>query len=265
MGELLLIRPVQGPQAQARQWWALGRPAAALQPGRQVITAAGTCLDIVARQDGLCAVAAAQPLWPVLQAEGCLPLPPYIASRGAADAQDYQTIFAARDGAVAAPTASLHFTPAVLTALQAAGVQLLDVVLHVGPGTFLPVRREHMADARQHRMHTEAYEVPAATLAAAQAARAAGRRVVAAGTTALRALETAANSGQLKGESELFIYPGYAFQLCNALLTNFHLPKSTLLLLVAAMAGRQRIMAAYAEAMQRGYRFYSYGDAMLIR
>jgi len=197
---------------------------------------------------------------------GELPLPPYM--RREADETDrerYQTIYARVPGAVAAPTAGLHFTDEVFASLRERGVETARVTLHVGPGTFLPVRAEDVAD---HRMHAERYEVPAETAAAVERTRASGRRVIAVGTTALRTLESAADeSGALRigaGVSELFVKPGFTFRAVDGLLTNFHLPRSTLVMLVAALAGRERLLAAYAEAVEREYRFYSYGDAMLV-
>ncbi len=265
-GELLLCRPVSGELADARRWEALGRPGSALQPGMEVVTAAGAILRVTARTDMLCEVEADGPIWHILLAEGTLPLPPYISRQGArpADDDDYQSIFACEPGAVAAPTASLHFTQRLLDHLVAKGVEVAEVILHVGPGTFLPIRPEHASDVRKHQMHAERYFVPGKTAEQVARAKDRGKRVVAVGTTALRALETYAQGGVLCGESRLFIYPGYATRLVTSLVTNFHLPRSTLLLLVAALAGRERTMAAYEEALAHGYRFFSYGDAMLI-
>jgi len=201
----------------------------------------------------------------LLQRHGHVPLPPYITH--ADDAEDearYQTLFATRPGAVAAPTASLHFDAEVLAALQARGVQRATVTLHVGAGTFQPVRAERIAE---HRMHSERYEVGAETVAAIAATHAAGGRVVAAGTTALRALESAARSGALRpsaGETDLFITPGYDFRVVDRLLTNFHLPRSTLLMLVSAFAGTAQVRALYRHAIESRYRFFSYGDAMWL-
>ncbi|WP_428490518.1 tRNA preQ1(34) S-adenosylmethionine ribosyltransferase-isomerase QueA [Rhodopila sp.] len=199
---------------------------------------------------------------------GALALPPYIHrphGPTAADEGDYQTVFARHPGAVAAPTAGLHFTPGLLAALDAAGVRRATLTLHVGIGSFLPVRAERVAD---HRMHAECGEISAATAAAINQARAAGGRVVAVGTTSLRLLESAAAADgsvtPFRGDTELFILPGYRFKTVDRLLTNFHLPRSTLLMLVAAFAGRQRILAAYAHAVATGYRFHSYGDACLL-
>lgn len=197
-----------------------------------------------------------------------LPLPPYIAREAgieAADADRYQTIYAAHDGAIAAPTAGLHFTPGLLRTLEERGIGVARLTLHVGPATFLPVRTEEIED---HPMDAERYEVPRATVEAIARARARGGRVVAVGTTVVRALESAATGRggvvPAHGRTDLFIFPGYAFRVVDALVTNFHLPRSTLLAMVAAFAGRRRVLAAYAEAVAAGYRFYSYGDAMLI-
>ena len=193
---------------------------------------------------------------------GRVPLPPYIArEERPEDRERYQTVFARVPGAIAAPTAGLHFTPELLAAVEARGVTLARVLLHVGPGTFAPVRTD---EVEEHRMEAERYEVPAPARAAIEAARREGRPVVACGTTAVRALESWAHTGRPQGETELFIRPGHAFRAVDALITNFHLPRSTLLLLVSALAGRETILAAYREAVARGYRFYSYGDAMLI-
>ena len=198
----------------------------------------------------------------LMAAHGHVPLPPYIThADGAEDEARYQTVFAARPGAVAAPTASLHFDEAVLQALAARGVQRAFVTLHVGAGTFQPVKTE---DLRQHEMHAERYEVPAETQAAIAACRARGGRVVAVGTTSVRSLESWAASGQASGDTRIFITPGFAFQVVDVLLTNFHLPRSTLLMLVSALAGHEKIMALYTHAIGQRYRFFSYGDAMLL-
>jgi S-adenosylmethionine:tRNA ribosyltransferase-isomerase len=199
---------------------------------------------------------------------GAMPLPPYIKRPRGGDAQDradYQTIFAREEGAVAAPTAGLHFTPALLDALAARGIEWATVTLHVGPGTFLPVKTD---DPRQHRMHAEWGVVNVEAARRINAARARGGRIVAVGTTSLRLLESAAaESGKIRGfsgETRLFILPGYRFRAIDLLLTNFHLPRSTLLMLVAALAGLDRIKAAYEHAVAARYRFFSYGDACLI-
>jgi len=203
-----------------------------------------------------------------LERHGRMPLPPYIhRSRDgdARDRQDYQTMFAAQDGAVAAPTAGLHFTPPLLAALEEAGIALETVTLHVGAGTFLPVKAEDTAD---HRMHAEYGTIDAATAARLNAARANGGRIVAIGTTSLRLLESAADkSGEIRpfaAETTLFITPGYRFRAIDVLLTNFHLPRSTLFMLVSAFAGLERMKAAYAHAIAARYRFFSYGDACLL-
>ncbi len=198
-----------------------------------------------------------------IAAVGEMPLPPYIAGKRDTDDQDrldYQTMFARDDGAVAAPTAGLHFTPNLINQLQAAGIAAEFVTLHVGAGTFLPVKAEDTAD---HRMHAEWGEVTAETAARLRAARAAGGRVVAVGTTSLRILETS-NCEPFRGTTDIFITPGYRFRTVDALITNFHLPKSTLFMLVSAFSGLDRMRAAYAHAIAHGYRFYSYGDASLL-
>jgi S-adenosylmethionine:tRNA ribosyltransferase-isomerase len=201
----------------------------------------------------------------LLERHGHVPLPPYITHEDTADdVARYQTVFAAKPGAVAAPTAALHFDEAVLAGLAARGVQRASVTLHVGAGTFQPVRSEDLAG---HRMHSEWFEVPQATVAAVAAAKARGGRVVAVGTTTLRALESAARGGALQAgsrDTELFILPGFDFRVVDLLVTNFHLPKSTLMMLVSALAGHPRVMALYRHAIAQRYRFFSYGDAMLL-
>ena len=205
----------------------------------------------------------------LLERHGHVPLPPYIEhSDSAEDEARYQTVFAARPGAVAAPTAALHFDQALLDALEVRGVQRAAVTLHVGAGTFQPVRAERLSE---HRMHSEWFEVSAATVAAIQATQARGGRVVAVGTTTLRALESAARrqpAGQglapFVGETDIFITPGFDFRVVDRLVTNFHLPKSTLMMLVSAFAGYEHIMALYRHAVESRYRFFSYGDAMLL-
>ena len=203
-----------------------------------------------------------------LERHGTVPLPPYIAAKRPVDGRDrddYQTIFAARAGAVAAPTASLHFTPDLLAAVEAAGVTLVRLTLHVGAGTFLPVKAD---DTDDHRMHAEWGRIAPEAAAALNAVRGEGGRIVAAGTTALRLLESAAREDGLidpfDGDTAIFITPGHRFRAVDALLTNFHLPRSTLFMLVAAFAGLETIRAAYAHAIQSGYRFYSYGDACFL-
>ena len=209
----------------------------------------------------------------LLEAHGHVPLPPYIEhADDADDERRYQTVFARAPGAVAAPTAALHFDEALLAALDARGVQRAAVTLHVGAGTFQPVRVENL---HEHRMHSEWFEVPEATVQAIQAARARGGRVISVGTTALRALESAAAQtdpqGQARhiaracsGETEIFITPGFNFRVVDTLITNFHLPKSTLMMLVSALAGYEHVMALYRHAIEARYRFFSYGDAMIL-
>mgnify|MGYP001630458507 FL=1 len=204
-------------------------------------------------------------IFAILEQYGHLPLPPYIDR--AADAYDetrYQTIFAREPGAVAAPTAGLHFDEELLDRLEQKGIRTAYLTLHVGAGTFQPVRSENLSE---HKMHTEWYTIPQETVDAVRAAKAAGRKVVAVGTTSLRALESASRTGQLvagSNETDLFITPGYRFRTVDHLVTNFHLPKSTLLMLVSAFAGYERIRKAYAHAIAQRYRFFSYGDAMLL-
>lgn len=205
-----------------------------------------------------------QTVFEALERHGAVPLPPYI--EHAADAEDesrYQTVYAQRPGAVAAPTAGLHFDDAMLASLQAQGVNLAYVTLHVGAGTFQPVR---VTDVAKHEMHSEWYEVSPATIAAIHATRECGGRVIAVGTTSLRALETVGAQGLRAGvgDTKLFITPGYRFTVVDRLVTNFHLPKSTLLMLIAAFAGLDHVLAAYRHAVAERYRFFSYGDAMLI-
>ncbi len=204
----------------------------------------------------------------LVEQHGEVPLPPYIRrapGRHAADQERYQTVYARQPGAVAAPTAGLHFTPALLDKLVQSGIQLCFITLHVGLGTFQPIRVEQV---ETHTMGTESYEIDTATAEYITTAKASGRKIIAVGTTTTRALESSAQpTSHVRpgpNQSDLFIYPGYEFQVIDGLITNFHLPRSTLLLLVSAFAGRERILHAYAEAVQRRYRFYSYGDAMLI-
>ena len=206
-----------------------------------------------------------QSVYEILEAHGHLPLPPYI--ERTADRQDdnrYQTVYAKHEGAVAAPTAGLHFTDELLSALHDKGVECAEVTLHVGAGTFQPVRVENIAE---HQMHSEWFEVPAITVEKIVAARQRGARVWAVGTTSMRALESAARSGVLlagEGDTDIFITPGYQFNVVDRLITNFHLPKSTLLMLVSAFSGIEHIRSVYAHAVKNEYRFFSYGDAMIL-
>jgi S-adenosylmethionine:tRNA ribosyltransferase-isomerase len=200
-----------------------------------------------------------------LERNGHMPLPPYIKRPDEQEDQErYQTVFAQRSGAVAAPTAGLHFDKAMLDLFRARGFETATVTLHVGAGTFQPIRSETI---EEHRMHAEYVDVPEATCAAVRACKARGGRVVAIGTTSVRSLETASQSGAIQpfqGDTRIFIHPGYTFRTVDALLTNFHLPESTLLMLVSTLSSREHILAAYAEAIRKKYRFFSYGDAMFI-
>ncbi len=204
-------------------------------------------------------------LWALIDQYGRLPLPPYIThAAGAVDEARYQTVFARSPGAVAAPTAGLHFDQALLRRIAERGAEVTWLTLHVGAGTFQPVRVQNIAE---HRMHAEHFVIPPATISAIERTRARGGKVIAVGTTSLRALEAAAQHGELRagaGETDLFITPGYAFRVVDRLITNFHLPKSTLLMLVSAFAGRSTIRNAYQHAIRQRYRFFSYGDAMLL-
>jgi len=253
-------------------WRTFARPAKRLRPGETVTFGQELSAEVVEKGEGGEVVLrfdrSGRALMDVLERVGAMPLPPYIERPEGPedrDRADYQTVFARRPGAVAAPTAGLHFTERLLGALDARGIKRVSVTLHVGAGTFLPVKTEDPAD---HPMHSEAGEVTPATADAVNAARAAGGRVVAIGTTALRLLETAADEDGVlhpfRGESDIFILPGYNFRIVELLLTNFHLPRSTLFMLVCAFAGTERMQAAYAHAKAAGYRFYSYGDACLL-
>jgi S-adenosylmethionine:tRNA ribosyltransferase-isomerase len=261
--ELLLERELPGGEA-VFQLRASHPP----RPGGTVLLPGDAHATVVAR-DGryfTLKLEGTGPLDDYLERFGEVPLPPYIARAPEADdASRYQTVYARHAGAAAAPTAGLHFDDAMLDALAAAGVATAFVTLHVGAGTFQPVETETLS---AHRMHAERYRIPAATVAAVDAARARGGRIIAIGTTSLRALESAADdSGRVRegdGETRLFVTPGYRFRVVQRLLTNCHLPKSTLLMLVAAFAGYGNIRAAYAHAIANRYRFYSYGDAMLL-
>lgn len=258
----------------ADQWWAFAKPAKRLALGDRVRFEpedADLTAEVLGRGDDgqvlLGFSRSGASLMAAITAHGHMPLPPYIAGKRADTADDrvdYQTIFAEKDGAVAAPTAGLHMTDRLLAALDARGVGRATVTLHVGAGTFLPVKA---ADTNDHTMHAEWGEVSAAAVAAIQAGRARGNAVVAVGTTSLRVLESAAANGQLapfSGETRLFITPGYRFAAVDRLMTNFHLPRSTLFMLVAAFSGLETMHRAYAHAISSGYRFYSYGDACLL-
>jgi S-adenosylmethionine:tRNA ribosyltransferase-isomerase len=259
-----------------RSWVAFARPAKKLLPDDQIVFGRGVEAPLEATviskaEDGnvnLVFNRSGADLDVAIAATGMLPLPPYIAQKRATDDRDladYQTVYAEQDGAVAAPTAGLHFTPELLAALDAMGVERRFVTLHVGAGTFLPVKTD---DLSQHKMHSERGVVSEETAAAINSARTRGGRVVAVGTTSLRLLESAADeAGAIQPYSaatDIFITPGYRFRAVDMLMTNFHLPKSTLMMLVSAFAGFELMREAYAHAIRRGYRFYSYGDSSLL-
>jgi S-adenosylmethionine:tRNA ribosyltransferase-isomerase len=252
-------------------WRALAKPLRKLAVGERIIFTDALQADVVEKgvEDLTLRFTLSGPDFDAaLDAAGQMPLPPYIAGRRAADAQDsddYQTVFARDPGAVAAPTASLHFDDALMAQLRAMGVEFAEVTLHVGAGTFLPVKTD---DVRDHKMHAEWGQVDAHAASAITRAKAEGRRVIPVGTTALRLLETAAVApGQIApwtGKTDIFITPGFRFQIADGLMTNFHLPKSTLMMLVSALMGQDRIRAIYAHAIAKEYRFFSYGDSSLL-
>tara|TARA_Y100000815_G_scaffold130838_1_gene118120 strand:- start:535 stop:1584 length:1050 start_codon:yes stop_codon:yes gene_type:complete len=255
----------------ARRWQAFVRNAKRLREGDRIEFSEGVAAIAETRgEDGSWTLAflGEEPVEVLLHRAGAMPLPPYIAQRRAADerdAQDYQTLFADKAGAVAAPTAALHFTPELVERLDAAGIGRETLTLHVGAGTFLPVKAE---DTAEHKMHAEWGEISAEAAARLNAARAEGRRVIAVGTTSLRLLESAADENNtiqpFSGDTDIFITPGYRFCAVDGLMTNFHLPKSTLMMLVSALMGRERMMDVYAHAIANEYRFYSYGDSSLL-
>ncbi|MFD1912473.1 tRNA preQ1(34) S-adenosylmethionine ribosyltransferase-isomerase QueA [Halodurantibacterium flavum] len=252
-------------------WRALARPLRKLKPGDEIRFAAGLVASVAERMEDSVRLTfnlEGPAFDAALSQAGAMPLPPYIAARRAADPQDkedYQTVFARHPGAVAAPTASLHFDADLLAALAERGVATTEVTLHVGAGTFLPVKVD---DVTQHRMHSEWGEVTEEAAHAINRTRAAGGRIIPVGTTALRLIESAAApDGTLAawaGDTDIFIYPGYRFRVTDALMTNFHLPRSTLLMLVSALMGKERMLDLYAHAIKEGYRFFSYGDASLL-
>ena len=258
-------------RAALRSWYAFLKNARRVRDGERIdFGSSVTAIATERRDDGsaLLTFEGDEPVETLIARAGTIPLPPYIASKRAIDdrdASDYQTLFAANDGAVAAPTASLHFTPDLVDALDAAGVTRELLTLHVGAGTFLPVKADDTAD---HVMHAEWGRIDGATAARLNTVRAKGGRVIAAGTTSLRLLESAAREDgtiqSFEGDTAIFITPGFRFKAIDGLLTNFHLPKSTLFMLVSALMGRERMQAAYAHAIAGGYRFYSYGDASLL-
>lgn len=235
------------------------------KPGSRILLEGGGEAEMLARHDALFELRFDQPLLPLLERIGHMPLPPYIdRPDDTADRERYQTVYAERAGAVAAPTAGLHFDEPLLEAIREKGVETAFVTLHVGAGTFQPVRVERI---EEHHMHREWLEVSQDVVDAVNACRARGGRVIAVGTTSVRSLESAAREGKIKpfsGDTDIFLYPGKPFHVVDALVTNFHLPESTLLMLVSAFAGYPETMAAYRAAVEEGYRFFSYGDAMFI-
>jgi S-adenosylmethionine:tRNA ribosyltransferase-isomerase len=263
--EVLLLRPTGEPA----QYEAMVHPGGKLRPGRVVHVAPGFDVRIEAvtdRRTRLVRLETTEPVERAIERYGHVPLPPYIhRADAAADTERYQTVYARESGSVAAPTAGLHFTDELLATLDSKGVKRIDLLLHVGAGTFKPVEVD---DPLQHVMHSEHYEVPPSAAQTFNAVRAAGGRIWAVGTTSTRTLETVATpDGHLQpasGETDLFITPGYTFRAVDRLITNFHLPRSTLLMLVAAFAGYELTMEAYRVALAHDYRFYSYGDAMLV-
>ncbi len=278
--ELLVVRPAASMDARAAfeadasalEWICLGQASKGLKEGTKVAISPALAATVTASHGGgeyTVRFTATEPgsFTRALEAAGRLPLPPYITRpAGPQDAERYQTVYARAVGSVAAPTAGLHFTPELFARLAEKGVARASVTLDVGPGTFLPIRGE---DVASHTMHPERYTVPEETAQAVARAKAQGRRVVAVGTTVVRTLEAATDpaTGRLRageGETSLFITPGFTFRQVDVLLTNFHLPRSTLVILVSALLGQDRTLAAYREAVAQGYRFFSYGDAMLI-
>lgn len=263
--EALLLKPIG-----ERRWTAMVRPAKRLKSGDRTLFDGGLSAEVLGREDDQVILRFDRDdgaLLLALEQAGSMPLPPYIVAQRKADAQDksdYQTVFAAKAGAIAAPTAGLHFTPALVESLKAAGIGFARVTLHVGAGTFLPVKVDRVED---HKMHAEWGEVTEETVAAIKAAQEKGGRIIAIGTTSLRLLESAARGGELKpfaGDTDIFITPGFDFQVADGLITNFHLPKSTLLMLVAAFVGLDGQRAIYRHAVEKGFRFYSYGDTSLL-
>ncbi|CAH2031653.1 tRNA preQ1(34) S-adenosylmethionine ribosyltransferase-isomerase QueA [Trichlorobacter ammonificans] len=264
--ELLLVRAQEGSEP---CWQCMLRSSKPCRPGQIVRLPDGVTAKVIERsgeQEWLVRFAGCDDFGAWLLRAGELPIPPYL-GRGTEelDRERYQTVYAAEAGAVAAPTAGLHFTPQLLDSLRSQGIATATVTLHVGPGTFQPLRVEQV---REHRMHGERFRIPAATATAVAATRAAGGRIIAVGTTVARTLEHAADENGLlrpgEGETDIFLYPGCRFRAVDALLTNFHLPESTLLMLVSAFAGQDFVRRAYRTAVEKRFRFYSYGDAMLI-
>lgn len=261
--EVLLTEPVS--RGDESLWRAMVRASKSVREGETLTLDGGARVVVNAAEgEGFYRLLFDGSPLPELRRHGEVPLPPYIAGRRPAepeDAERYQTVYAERPGSCAAPTAGLHFTPEVLSRIQEAGARVARLTLHVGPGTFLPVRTESI---KEHRMHEEWYEIPPATVDALTKTRDANGRIVAVGTTSVRALEAYGATGETRARTGIFIRPGHRFSFVDVLLTNFHLPRSTLLMLVSAFAGTEKTRAAYAEAVARRYRFYSYGDCMLI-
>ena len=258
LSETLLVKKVSD---EPLRWEALVRPGRKTRVGDVIRYEGGLEAKVVERGEfGLRTLefSPAERFYPTLERIGEMPLPPYIARQaGEQDRERYQTVFARESGSAAAPTAGLHFTPEILDEIRARGARTAEITLHVGLGTFQPV---HAETVEKHTMHAESFWIPEETVTAIRAAE----RIVAVGTTCVRTLEHWARTGETSGETDIFIYPGFEFRCVNAILTNFHLPDSTLILLVAAFLGRERTLAAYRHAIEQKYRFYSYGDCMLI-
>ena len=260
--EVLLLEPLSGDNV----WSAWGKANKPLQVGTKVMFTPDFFAEVLAREGKDIQVRlVAKDVGAAIEAHGHMPLPPYINRPDSEeDKQRYQTVFAKHKGAVAAPTAGLHLTPTLMQKMEEAGATFVHITLHVGPGTFQPVQVE---DVSNHTMHEEAYIISEQAAFTINQAKAGGKRIVAVGTTSLRTLEAASQDGTLQsgsGRTDIFITPGYTFKMTDALLTNFHLPKSTLLMLVSALAGKDKIREAYAHAIHEEYRFYSYGDAMFV-
>ena len=261
--EVLLLKPVEN---QPACWEVLVRPGKRVKQGAQVDFGDGRMIGTIIEETDSGRIMQFQYegiFNEILDELGTMPLPPYIKEK-LADQERYQTVYAKERGSAAAPTAGLHFTKELLAQVRANGVEVVEVLLHVGLGTFRPVQAD---DILEHKMHSEYYRITPEAAAAINKALDEGRRIIAVGTTSTRTLESAAQNGRVvpgEGETSIFIYPGYQFQILSGLITNFHLPKSTLVMLVSALAGREHILHAYAEAIKERYRFFSFGDAMLI-
>ncbi len=255
-------------QLAPKKWETLVRPGKKLKPGAKVSFGGGKLIATIAETTEaggrIVEFECEGSFEAALDALGEMPLPPYIHEK-LTDKERYQTVYARAEGSAAAPTAGLHFTPELMDKIRAKGVEIVPVLLHVGLGTFRPVKAE---DIKDHEMHSEYFEVTEEAAEKVNAAKARGNRVIAVGTTSVRTLESAAENGKLmakKGNTNIFIFPGYEYQLVDALITNFHLPGSTLIMLVSALYGREKTLTAYETAVKEGYRFYSFGDAMIIK